>query len=112
MFFRLDKSFFIVYNSSISKGNDEEEYTGDRIFRELPRGARQYEGPAEVASEPRVPTAMLSSMRRDPHVTGGEVCRPRRVRDNSRIQVVTRTLVRPEPKGLGGLFYYQLRVQS
>lgn len=70
-----------MYNSNIFKGDDEEEYAGYPIFRELPYGVRQYEGLAEVASELRVPTAVLSSMRRDPHVTGEEVLRPRRVRD-------------------------------
>jgi hypothetical protein len=56
-FFGLDKWDFIVYNSKVFKDDDEEEYTGDLIFRELPGGERQYEGPVEVASEFRVPTA-------------------------------------------------------
>ena len=80
-----------MYNYKVFKGDDEEEYVRYPIFRELPYGERQYEGLAEVASELRVPTALLSSMRRDPHVTGEEALRPRRVRDNTRIQVVTRT---------------------
>ena len=46
-----------MYNSKVFKGDDEEEYAGDPIFRELPWGERQYDGPAEVASELRVPTA-------------------------------------------------------
>ena len=56
-FFGLDKWEIIVYNSKVFKDDDEEEYTGYPIFRELPGGERQYEGPAEVASEFRVPTA-------------------------------------------------------
>jgi hypothetical protein len=55
--FLLDKSLYIVYNRRVFKGDDEEEYAGDPIFRELPQGERQYEGLAEVASELRVPTA-------------------------------------------------------
>lgn len=81
--FLLDKSLYIVYNRRVFKGDDEEEYAGDPIFRELPQGERQYEGLAEVASELRVPTALLSSMRRDPHVTGEEAKRLRRVRENA-----------------------------
>jgi hypothetical protein len=46
-----------VYNNKVFKGDDEEEYAGNQIFRELPGGERQYEGSAEVASELRVPTA-------------------------------------------------------
>ena len=46
-----------MYNKKVFKGDDEEEYTGSPIFRELPGGVRQYDGPAEVASELRVPTA-------------------------------------------------------
>ena len=72
-----------MYNRKVFKGDDEEEYAGYPIFRELPRGERQYEGLAEVASELRVPTALLSSMRRVPHVTGEEVLRPCRVRDKT-----------------------------
>ena len=60
---------------------------------------------------------LLSSMRRDPHVTGEEAQRLRRVRENSRIQVVTRTLVRPGPKGAGRTFLLsvessELRIES
>ena len=55
--FFLDKREFIVYNKKVFKGDDEEEYVRYPIFRELPRGERQYEGLAEVASELRVPTA-------------------------------------------------------
>ena len=72
LIFRLDKRELIVYNRRVFKGDDEEEYAGYPIFRELPYGVRQYDGLAEVASELRVPTALLSSMRRDPHVTGEE----------------------------------------
>ena len=46
-----------MYNKKVFKGDDEEEYAGYPIFRELPQGERQYEGLAEVASELRVPTA-------------------------------------------------------
>ncbi len=46
-----------MYNSKVFKCDDEEEYVGYPIFRELPQGERQYEGLAEVASELRVPTA-------------------------------------------------------
>ena len=56
-FFGLDKRDFIVYNSKVFKGDDEEEYAGKPIFRELPGGERQYDEPAEVASELCVPTA-------------------------------------------------------
>ncbi len=46
-----------MYNKKVFKGDDEEEYAGYPIFRELPQDERQYEGLAEVASELRVPTA-------------------------------------------------------
>ena len=86
-----------MYNRRVFKGDDEEEYAGDPIFRELPQGERQYEGLAEVASELRVPTALLSSMRRDPHVTGEEAERLRREREIFPNSGGNTDLVRPEP---------------
>ena len=86
-----------MYNSKVFKGDDEEEYVRYPIFRELPHGERQYEGLAEVASELRVPTALLSSMRRDPHVTGEEAERLRRVREIFPNSGGNTDLVRPEP---------------
>ena len=54
-----------------------------RIQRELLYGERQREDTAEVASELRMQTVYLSSVRRVPHVTGEEVLRLRRVREKA-----------------------------